>query len=424
MNTANSITNYYVKSLKNKKNEVDYETLFPDFFAKNNKAKVLYVSPRLDENGYYQHILPAIYLSKKGKYITSCITNINKSKQELDCTTDKFTVPKKLIELSDIIIFPFVNQDLTPLYRAIRGINKHCKICYTVDYNFYDVPANHIRKTLFTKEDDLKKIETNIFYSDKVFIQNYNFIDKLKIRMDKKFEIKKNLIFENIPFLLSPENYRGIDFNLEPEIEKENKIRFGIISYWHNQEDIEYFKPILKWINKKYKDKAEIVFWGVDPQGLDINSEQVDNGGLKEIKNDTLLKLKEKFNKVDLIEYRFFKRDSYFYHYKDFYNLNLDCLFSIRKNNDWNKYNRSVQEIIDAVFYNINVISNHNFSDLDESFYMKGNNENELKEIIKNFIEKNGEYKELRENAKQQVMANFVYKNSRWEELENIILSF
>lgn len=427
MNTANSLTHFFFKSLQIKKNEkIDYAKLFPEYFNFNSqKAKILFISPRLDENGYYQHILPALYLSKKGKYVTSCITNINKSKQELDCNTQKFVIPKMLIQLADICVIPFVNQDLIPVYKAIRGINPKCRIVYTVDYDFYHIPENHNKKQLFSKESDFEVIENNIFYSDKILVPNFELLKKFKERMNNKYEHTKPLLFEKIPFLLTPENYKGIDMTKPPEIKKEDgKLRFGIISYWHNQEDIESAKPLIKWINKKYKDKAEIVFWGVDPQGFEGETDNSEDVGLKEVKNDKIAELKEKFGKVDLIEYRRFKKDSYLYYYKDLYNLGLDCLLSIKKQNDWNKNNRRTQEMIDVSFYGIPIISNHRFTDLPDDFYLYGSDEKEIKDAICKYIDNQDLVKSMANNAKEYVLSNHVYTEEKWDELENIFLSF
>jgi len=425
MNTANSLTHFFFKNLQIKKDEkVEYAKLFPEYFNFNSqKAKILFVSPRLDENGFYQHILPALYLSKKGKYVSSCITNINKSKQELDCTTSKFIIPKILIQSADIVVFPFVSQDLIPAYRAIRAINSKCRIIYTVDYDFYNIPESHKRKQLFLKEEDFIVVEKNIYYSDKALVPNFELLRKFQERMNNKFEHQKTIIFEKIPFLLSPENFKGIDLQIEPEIKKEGKIRFGLISYWHNQDDIEIAKPLIKWINKKYGDKAEVVFWGVDPQGFDGETDDSEEG-LKEVKNNKISELKEKFGKVDLIEYRRFKKDSYLYYYKDLYNLGLDCLLSIRKNNDWNKNNRRVQEIIDVSFYSIPVIANHRFTDLPDDFYSYGSDEKELKEAITKFIEHQDLAKTMADSAKEYILSNAVYTEDKWDEVENIFLSF
>lgn len=427
MNTINSLTHFYYKNLQVKKDEkIDYAKLFPEYFNFNSqKAKILFVSPRLDENGYYQHILPALYLSKKGKYVSSCITNINKSKQELDCNTQKFIIPKLLIQQADIIVFPFVNQDLEPAYRAIHGINPKAKIIYTIDYDFYNVPNNHSKKQLFQKEENLLLIEKNIYYSDKTIIPNFEMLRIFNERLANKFEHQRFLVFEKIPFLLSPENYKGIDMSQEPNVKKDGKIRFGIISYWHNQEDIENIKPLLKWINKKYKDKVEIVFWGTDPQGLDGETSEVsEDGELKEIKNTQINELKEKFGKVDLIEYRRFKKDSYLYHYKDLYNLGIDCLLSIRKKNDWNTNNRKVQEMVDASYYSIPIISNHRYTDIPDDFYSYAADDKELKEAVTKFIDHQILAKEMAQGAKDYVLSNLVYTEEKWDDMENIFLSF
>jgi len=428
MNTTNSLTYFYYKNLQVKKDEkIDYAKLFPEFFNFNSqKAKILFISPRLDENGYYQHILPALYLSKKGKYVSSCITNINKSKQELDCTTAKFIIPKMLIQQADIVVFPFVNQDLEPAYRAIRGINPKAKIIYTIDYDFYNVPSNHSRKQLFTKDEDLLVIEKNIYYSDKTIVPNFELLTTFNKKMNNKFEHQKSLSFEKIPFYITPENYKGIDFSLEPQVKKTDKVRIGIISYWHNQEDIEMIKPLLKWINKKYKDKVEVVFWGTDPHGLEgeSNSDSSEDGELKEVKNNQINELKEKFGKVDLIEYRRFKKDSYIYNYKDLYNLGLDCLLSIRKNNDWNKNNRRAQEMIDASYYSIPIIANHRFTELPDDFYSFAENEKELKEAITKFLDHKDLARQMAESSKDYVLSNLAYTEDKWDELENIFLSF
>jgi hypothetical protein len=426
MNTPKSLAGFYYNALRiNKDEKLDYAKLFPEFLNFNSqKIKMLFVSPRMDENGWYQQILPALYFSRKGKYVSACITNITKSKQELDCTTSKFIIPKMLIKSADIVVFPFVTQDLELAYRAIRGINDRAKIIYTIDYDFYDIPELHAKAELFKKPEIIEAVNKNIFYADKIFVPSMNMVGALGANLQNKFPIAKNILVEHIPYLLTPENYAGIDFQVAPEIKKtEGKIRFGIISHWHNQDDVDKMKPVLKWLEKKYPDKAEVVFWGTDPLGFSSSSE--DNmDGMREVTNKKAAELKDKFKNVDFINYRRFAGKNYLYYYKNLYNLGLDCLFSFRNNNDWNANNREAHEMIDASHYKIPVISNHKHTSLPDDFYFYGKTHADIKAHITNMIENYDVARSYGENAKDYVLENSVYTEERWDNLESIFLSF
>lgn len=414
MNNIKSLSGHFFNTLKIKKDEkIEYEKLFPEYFNfGSNKIKVLFISPRMDEAGWYQQILPAIYFSKKGKYITSCITNISKSKQELDSTTNKFIVPKILIKSANIIVFPFVHQDLEMPYKAIRAINPKAKIVYTVDYNFYNVPEKHNQKKVLSDENIILCIEKNIYYSDKVFVPNMNIIDMLSEKLQNKFDIQKNIYVERVPYLLSPENYSGIDFIKDPEIPKsENKIRIGVISKWLNQDDINKHKSLLKWIDKNYSEKVELLFFGTNPKG-----------GAADKESDKMKELKDEPNSD--YNYRRFSNQNYFYYYKNLYNLNLDCLLSLRIDNKFNEYSREAQEIIDASYYRIPVISNHKQTSLPEDFYLYGEKQKDIQKHITDMVDNYDIARSFGENAKEYVLSNLAYTATKWDELENIYLAF
>lgn len=411
MNNIKSISGEFFNALKIKKDEkIEYEKLFPEYFNLNStKIKVLFVSPRMDEAGWYQQILPALYFSRKGKYLTSCITNISKSKQELESTTNIFIIPKLLIKSADIIVLPFVHQDLELQYKAIRAINPKTKIVYTVDYNFYDIPRNHNQhKTM--DESTILSIEKNIYYSDKVFVPNMKMVEMLSEKLQNKFEIQKNIYVERIPYLLSPENYAAIDFIKDPEISKtDNKIRIGIISHWWNMEDINKNKSLFKWINKNYEDKVELVFFGTNPKGgADRESD----------------KMKEFSDESNDFKYRRFSNQNYFYYYKNLYNLNLDCLFSLRNDTKFYEYGREAQEIIDASYYRIPVISNHTQTSLPEDFYFHGSKIKDIQQHVKSLVDNYDIARSFGENAKQYVLSNLALTHVKWDELENIYLTF
>jgi hypothetical protein len=412
MNNKESIFSRLEKDLNNGGN---HEKIFPEFFnPESKKVKILFVAPRMDAYGYYQQILPALYFNRKdSKYTTSCITVIAKSKQELDCTIDEAVViSNKMIELANIIVFPFTEQDLTPAYRAIRAINTNAKICYTVDYDFYNVPKSHNKYNLLKDESTIGAIEGNIFYSDKVFVPKQSFIPYMADKLHNKYPERKNIFVDVIPFYISGKNYEHIDMSkIHKKRIKEGVIRIGIISYWHTVDDFMEIKEWMEWLVKKFPKKFEFCIWGVD---------------FTLVKKKKLGRKPKVAPKAVRIPKTVEPTNSFLYYYKNLYELDIDCIITHRAKNDWNKNNREPHEIMDAAFYRIPTITNINSEYLSDNTIVNYSDMEELKNIFINMAQTDAPFKHIGQAAREYIIQQYGIdaEGVRGGKIESVYLSF
>lgn len=369
--------NFYIQLKYKKGDEINHQLLFTDFYDKNNKKiKILFVSPRMDEFGFNSHIVPAIFLMKNGKYCCSAISNIDKSKQELETTVSNFMLKEQMIKDSQIIVFPFLHEDLSTAYKAIRAINKDCHIVYTVDYNYYNIPDHHLKHELFKNEKVIEAVERNILYSDKTFIPSKYFATLLREKMAGKYAFEKNIYVEVIDPYITAMPYQDIDFTIAQEIEKDfGTKRIGIISTWYNKHYIDQNKALFDHIVTKYGKRLQLVFWGVEP----FEKEQ---GKLDHSKTGQLVELE-----LEKRKYRVFSKEPYSYHHKNLYNLNLDAVVYLAGDDEFTKHNPPPKIFFDAIHYNQVVISNYQ-SELFTAgeHYLYGSDIKGLKEQVDKFM--------------------------------------
>lgn len=395
--SASAIEKFYSDLRYTKGKKINYKKIFPEFFDQNNpRTRILFVSPRMDETGLYTHIIPALFLTKYGKYATSCITNIEKSKQELDSTISGYEIPTDLVSRSQIIVLPFLHQSLLDVYRALRGTNPDCRIVYTVDYNFYAVPRGHDKYETFKDPEVIKNIEMNMIYADKVIIPSANFGEVMLQNIPKKHpELPKDIYVEFLDTYLTPKVVEGINFNQPAEITKPFGIkRLGVVTRWHNKKSIEEYRKLFSYIFKEYKDKIELVFWGIDPfDPYPGKTRFAETGKLQEVIPG---------NRTN---YRVFRKDSYIYHYKDYFNLNLDGILYLEKPTDLEKYRKEPQILFDATFFDQVIISNrHSTVFSPEEHYLYGSNVDELKQRIDDFYNNDALVEQFSSAAKELIV--------------------
>lgn len=407
------IQKFYTQLRYKKGEEINYRKLFPGFFQKDNpKTKILFVSPRMDETGVYNHIIPALYLVENGKYSTSCITNIEKSKQELDSSISGYTIPEHLVKRANIIVLPFLDEDLSGVYRALRGINENVRIIYTVDYNFYNVPRNHEKYETFRSKEAIEAVEMNMIYADKVFLPDQSFMELLGNKLTGKYDIPKNLYAEIIDTYITFKTYEGINFEQPREIEKGLDIkRLGIVSRWFNKENIRAYQKLFDYIFKEYKDKIEVVFWGIDPfERYPGKIRHAEKGKLQEVIPATKKR------------YRLFQKDAYVYFYRDLHNMNFDGILYLEKENDFNKYSKDPHLFLDAMYYNIPVISNRKSRIFNpEEHYLYGADIEELKSRIDDFYKDTNFVQQAVVLAREFMLQNLQFNG---DNIERAYLSF
>ena len=134
--------------------ELNYREVFPAFFEKDKKTKVLFVCPRMDAFGLRNMFVPALGLSNTPK-MASCIFMAQKSNNEhLTELRQDIDLPSEIVEQADVVIFPFCDVRLRPIYALMRELKPTLRISFIVDfpieqlkdYHFYFItPLDYFR---------------------------------------------------------------------------------------------------------------------------------------------------------------------------------------------------------------------------------------------------------------------------------------
>ena len=147
------------------------------------------------------------------------------------------------ITWADFIVFPFTTDDLSKdnyWYQAIREIKPSCKIVFSVDYDFYNLPDGHKMKELFSHPQMVKNVEKNMLFADLVFTTNYHLSEFLVHRVNHLVTNEYKSALDSDKLHLSA--VKTIGYNIDRSIVTENIINKDWLKDLNIDEDI--YKPI------------------------------------------------------------------------------------------------------------------------------------------------------------------------------------
>jgi len=185
-----------VLSLTKAITEVEY---YSDMFEKWGEDKnILFVSPQLSGRHLYKTILPFFCLSSQD--VRTAITSLKRydyKKQLLDFQID---LNDDMVDWADIIVFPFTTQPLVEeIYTRIREIKPEAKIFFSVDFNFYELSKNHPLHEIFSDENIINDVESNMYFADMVLVTNLQLLNYIVEKVQKLQETK----FKNVDGYMS-----------------------------------------------------------------------------------------------------------------------------------------------------------------------------------------------------------------------------
>jgi hypothetical protein len=198
------------------KSNIKDPVFFSQQFEQDAEKRVLFVSPQLSGKSLYKALLP--FFNIKSSVCATAITSLNEyslkdqliSYRLLDMFSPENDDDNKylMIDWATHIVFPFTLQPLHEIYAHIREENPECKILYTIDFDFYDIPSDHPLHNLFD-ELIINILEDNIYFSDVCLVSNAYMqqliIEKMTELLPTKYlNVERNAVNEEIKINFVP----------------------------------------------------------------------------------------------------------------------------------------------------------------------------------------------------------------------------
>src|SRR5579885_787089 len=100
----------------------NFKEKYPQYNMDDNKIHVLFLSPCLNEAGYYRMILPALELNKTDTH-SAIIGHIHK--WDFNKLFDDYDTPIdfRLVEWADYVVLPVMFTDAAYIIKSMREIN-------------------------------------------------------------------------------------------------------------------------------------------------------------------------------------------------------------------------------------------------------------------------------------------------------------
>jgi len=193
-------------------------------FEKYGEKNILVVSTQLSLQDLFKWILPFLNVdkAKDSHIILSQLKKYSTVYPSFDITNFR-NLTDKQIQWADYIVFPFTYIPISQLfYQRIYDIAPLCKICYSVDYNFMQMP-DYINKSIYLKQDEVRDdIFRNILYSDIVFFWNEKLLEAIKkyaeqFAKDNEIDFDTDFVF--LPLFIDADSIiENVDYSEEEPI--------------------------------------------------------------------------------------------------------------------------------------------------------------------------------------------------------------
>ena len=120
----------------------DFKELYPHYEMEDNKVHVLFLSPCMNETGYYRMILPALELNRTDTH-AAIIGHIHK--WDFNKMFDDYDSPVdfRLVKWADYVVIPAMFTDISYIIKSMREINDDIEFVMDLDINYHELPEYH-----------------------------------------------------------------------------------------------------------------------------------------------------------------------------------------------------------------------------------------------------------------------------------------
>lgn len=229
---------------------------YPHFNMDDHKIHVLYLSPCMNETGYYRMILPALELNRTDTH-TAIIAAIHK--WDFNKVFDDYDNPIdfRLVQWADYVVIPTIFTDVDYIIKSMREINNDIEFVMDIDVNYHELPEYHPDHQKL-KPGAKEMLISNLSKVDILTAPNnpiLNFYNELIQKREEEFL----LYFERFPNLLSNFTYEERN---QINRNRTDKVRIGIILDASQANDLKTIEKPLEILLEKHKDKIEIILFG------------------------------------------------------------------------------------------------------------------------------------------------------------------
>ncbi|MFY9308208.1 MAG: hypothetical protein WAQ28_04070 [Bacteroidia bacterium] len=246
-----------LKELYGRLNTVkNFKEKYPQFDMNDNKIHVLFLSPCLNESGYYRMILPALELNRTDTH-SAIIGHIHK--WDFNKLFDDYDTPIdfRLVEWADYVVLPVMFTDAAYIIKSMREINDDIEFVMDMEVNYHELPEYH---------PDFKKLKPEL---KNVLVNNLSKVDILSAPNNKILNYYNDLVqkldeefllyFERFPNLLSNFTFEEIT---QIQRNSTDKVRIGIILDASQGNDLKTIETPISALLERHKDKIEIIIFG------------------------------------------------------------------------------------------------------------------------------------------------------------------
>ncbi len=246
-----------LKELNNRLNTAkNFKEKYPQFNMNDNKIHVLFLSPCMNETGYYRMILPALELNRTDTH-AAIIGHIHK--WDFNKLFDDYDTPIdfRLVEWADYVVLPVMFTDATYIIKSMREINDDIEFVMDMEVNYHELPEYH---------PDFKKLQPEF---KKMLVSNLSKVDILSAPNNQILNYYNDLVqkhdeefllyFERFPNLLSNFTFEEIT---QIQRNSTDKVRIGIVLDASQGNDLKTIEKAITALLEKHKDKIEIIIFG------------------------------------------------------------------------------------------------------------------------------------------------------------------
>lgn len=237
-------------------NALTFREKYPLFNLKDQKIHVLFLSPCLNETGYYRMILPALELNKTDTH-SAIIAHIHKWDYNKLFDDYDHPVSIRLVKWADYVVLPSMFSDVSYIIESFRAVNSDIDFVMDLDLNYHALPDYHPHKKVLTSEAKATLLN-NLSLVDVVTAPNMTILRNylnLAHSSPKMFEFSP----ENFGNLVSNFAYDDItEIHRNPGV----KVRIGILLDGFFPEDLRTIEDALLKVLAENKDMVELVIYG------------------------------------------------------------------------------------------------------------------------------------------------------------------